>query len=145
MPSRRISSLAYLNCYANNCLFLPVPLGSIPELPAETCQEIKMSEGGEAISGKYWFHSIVPKRTFLAPCDMKTEGESKCLSIFLQTKNGSPLTNALTEMLLVDCDSPFPPPPKKKCHQNASIISLTPIDLRSDQTELETFLSDTFS
>nr|XP_058945620.1 uncharacterized protein LOC131773686 [Pocillopora verrucosa] len=50
-----------------------VPLGSIPELPAETCQEIKMSEGGEAKSGKYWFHSIVPKRTFLAPCDMKTE------------------------------------------------------------------------
>ena len=73
-----------------------------------------MSEGGEAISGKYWFHSIVPKRTFLAPCDMKTEGESKCLSIFLQTKNGSPLTNALTEMLWVDCDSPCPPPPKKK-------------------------------
>ena len=144
MPSRRISSLAYLNCYANNCFFLPVPLGSIPELPAETCQEIKMSEGGEAISGKYWFHSIVPERTFLAPCDMKTEGEFKCLLILLQTKNGSPLINALTEMLWVDCDPPCPPPPKKKCHQNA-IISLTPIDLRSDQTELETFLSDTFS
>ena len=62
--------------------FLPVPLGSIPELPAETCQEIKMSEGGQAVSGKYWFHSIVPERTVLAPCDMKTEGEFKCLSIF---------------------------------------------------------------
>nr|XP_058965272.1 uncharacterized protein LOC131791919 [Pocillopora verrucosa] len=57
-----------------------VPLGSIPELPAETCQEIKMSEGGEAISGKYWFHSIVPKRTFLAPCDMKTEDVDECNS-----------------------------------------------------------------
>ena len=63
--------------------FLPVPLGSIPELPAETCQEIKMSEGGEAASGKYWFHSIVPERTVLAPCDMKTEGEFKCLSIHI--------------------------------------------------------------
>ena len=62
--------------------FLPVPHGSIPELPAETCQEIKMSEGGQAVSGKYWFHSIVPKRTVVAPCDMKTEGEFKCLSIF---------------------------------------------------------------
>ena len=63
--------------------FLPVPLGSIPELPAETCQEIKMSEGGEAASGKYWFHAIVPERTVLAPCDMKTEGEFNCLSILI--------------------------------------------------------------
>ncbi|XP_022777601.1 uncharacterized protein LOC111319034 [Stylophora pistillata] len=51
-----------------------VPLGSIPELPAETCQEIKMSEGGQAVSGKYWFYSIIPDETVLAPCDMKTEG-----------------------------------------------------------------------
>ena len=42
-----------------------------------------MSEGGEAASGKYWFHSIVPERTVLAPCDMKTEGEFKCLSIHI--------------------------------------------------------------
>ncbi|XP_066016636.1 nephronectin-like [Pocillopora verrucosa] len=57
-----------------------VPLGSIPELPAETCQEIKMSEGGQAVSGKYWFHSIVPERTVLAPCDMKTEDVDECNS-----------------------------------------------------------------
>ena len=69
-----------------------------------------MSEGGEAISGKYWFHSIVPERTFLAPCDMKTEGEFKCLSILLQTKNGLLLTNALTEILWVE-RPPLPPPP----------------------------------
>ena len=42
-----------------------------------------MSEGGQAVSGKYWFHSIVPERTVLAPCDMKTEGEFKCLSIHI--------------------------------------------------------------
>ncbi|PFX11940.1 hypothetical protein AWC38_SpisGene24178 [Stylophora pistillata] len=53
-----------------------VPLGSIPELPAETCQEIKMSEGGQAVSGKYWFYSIIPDETVLAPCDMKTEAGS---------------------------------------------------------------------
>ncbi|XP_066016641.1 uncharacterized protein [Pocillopora verrucosa] len=57
-----------------------VLLGSIPELPAETCQEIKMSEGGQAVSGKYWFHSIVPERTVLAPCDMKTEDVDECNS-----------------------------------------------------------------
>ncbi|CAH3134149.1 unnamed protein product [Pocillopora meandrina] len=57
-----------------------VPLGSISELPAETCQEIKMSEGGQAVSGKYWFHSIVPERTVLAPCDMKTEDVDECNS-----------------------------------------------------------------
>ena len=48
-----------------------------------TCQEIKMSEGGQAVSGKYWFHSIVPERTVLAPCDMKTEGEFKRLLIHI--------------------------------------------------------------
>ena len=58
------------------CCF-SVPLGSIPELPAETCKEIKASEGGKAVSGKYWFDSIIPGKTVLAHCDMKTEGNSK--------------------------------------------------------------------
>ncbi|CAH3134157.1 unnamed protein product [Pocillopora meandrina] len=39
-----------------------------------------MSEGGQVISGKYWFHSIVPERTAMAPCDMKTEDLDKCNS-----------------------------------------------------------------
>ncbi|XP_067048010.1 uncharacterized protein [Acropora muricata] len=39
--------------------FNRVPLGSIPELPAESCKEIKMSEE-EATSGKYWLSSIRP-------------------------------------------------------------------------------------
>ena len=55
--------------------FVPVPLGSIPELPAETCKEIKASEGGQAVSGQYWFDSIIPERTVLAHCDMDTEGK----------------------------------------------------------------------
>ena len=37
-------------------------LGSISELPAETCKEIKVSEGGQAVSGKHWFDSIIPGR-----------------------------------------------------------------------------------
>ena len=52
-----------------------MPLGSIPELPAETCKEIKASEGGQAVSGKYWFDSIIPERVVLAHCDMDTEGK----------------------------------------------------------------------
>ena len=50
-------------------------LGSIPELPAETCKEIKASEGGQAVSGEYWFDSIIPGETVLAHCDMKKEGK----------------------------------------------------------------------
>ena len=66
------------------CCCFSVPLGSIPELPAETCKEIKASEGGQAVSGKYWFDSIIPGKTVLAHCDMKTEGNSnyKCITIF---------------------------------------------------------------
>ena len=55
-------------------LYFPVPLGSIRELPAETCKEIKLSERGKAVSGKYWFDSIIPGETVLAYCDMKKEG-----------------------------------------------------------------------
>ncbi|CAH3177775.1 unnamed protein product [Porites evermanni] len=49
-----------------------VPLGSIPGLPAETCLEIKKSEG-HAISRKYWFSSIKTGTSVLAYCDMTTE------------------------------------------------------------------------
>ena len=52
-------------------------LGSISELPAETCKEIKASQGGQAVSGKYWFDSIIPGQSVLAPCDMDTEGNWK--------------------------------------------------------------------
>jgi len=37
--------------------FLSVPLGSIPELPAETCSGIKTSEGNEITNSKYWIFS----------------------------------------------------------------------------------------
>ena len=53
-----------------------MPLGSIPELPAETCLEIRMSEG-HSISQKYWFSNstIKPGMSVLAHCNMETEGE----------------------------------------------------------------------
>ena len=53
---------------------LSVPLGSIQELTAETCDEIKRSEG-HAVSGKYWFSTIKCGTSVLAYCNMETNGE----------------------------------------------------------------------
>ena len=39
------------------CLFSAVPLGSIQELPARSCAEIKASEGKEFAEGKRWIYS----------------------------------------------------------------------------------------
>ncbi|XP_022808161.1 loricrin-like isoform X2 [Stylophora pistillata] len=53
-------------------------LGAIPELPADSCKEIKSSEGGQAVSGKYWLNFIKPDTPVLAHCDMKTEDTDEC-------------------------------------------------------------------
>ena len=55
-------------------LFL-VPLGSVPELPAESCAEIRASEGEDAVSGNYWFNSIKPGEVVMAHCNMLTQGK----------------------------------------------------------------------
>ena len=52
-----------------------VPLGSVPELPAESCAEIRASEGEDAVSGNYWFDSIKPGEVVLARCDMSKLGK----------------------------------------------------------------------
>ena len=78
-----------------------VARGSVPELPAETCKEIKASEEGQAVSGEYWFYSIVPGKTVLAPCDMETEGESYLLlrqKPFLKKKMFHFMSSALQRM-----------------------------------------------
>ena len=67
----------------NSRFVFPVPLGSIPELPAETCKEIKASEG-KAVSGKYWLSSIKPGMSVLVHCNMQTGGELSCLHNFLK-------------------------------------------------------------
>ena len=51
-----------------------VALGSIPELAAESCKEIKASEK-DPVSGKYWLSTIKPGMAVFAHCDMKTGGE----------------------------------------------------------------------
>ena len=58
-----------------------VPLGAVPELPAESCSEIRASEREDAASGNYWFDSIKPGDVALARCNMLTQG-NYCFSEF---------------------------------------------------------------
>ena len=51
---------------------LAAAIGSIPEVPAESCNEVKTSENGR--DGKYWLSSIIPGTPVFAYCDMKTGG-----------------------------------------------------------------------
>ena len=46
-----------------------VPLGSIQELPAESCSETKVSEGNEMVNGDYWIYSYWNGRAILARCE----------------------------------------------------------------------------
>ena len=60
-----------------HCLFLcflsiTVALGSIPELPARSCWEIKASEGEDTISKKYWLDPLGTREyVFEVFCDQK--------------------------------------------------------------------------
>lgn len=56
------------------CLFL-VPLGSIPALPAQSCREIKASEGEHAVSGSYWIELVHLGKIIYAECDMDEKGK----------------------------------------------------------------------
>ena len=50
-------------------LYHAVPLGSIEQLPAESCSEIKASEGNEMVNGAYWIYSNGNTHTIPARCD----------------------------------------------------------------------------
>ena len=62
------------NCFAMNVSLSIAPLGSIPELAAESCKEIKASEGQQVVSDRYWIYSAIHEKAVLAYCDMETEG-----------------------------------------------------------------------
>lgn len=54
------------------CLFLDtVPLGTIRELPAESCYEITASEGNEVVKTKYWIYSDGNSGVIEAHCEGK--------------------------------------------------------------------------
>ena len=74
MDNRKTNCLHAITAKQRVCFFFSVRLGSISELPAETCHEIKSSEG-QATSGKYWFSTIKTGTSTLAYCDMGTEGD----------------------------------------------------------------------
>ena len=60
-----------------HCLFLcflsiTAALGSIPELPARSCWEIKASEGEDTISKKYWLDPLGTREyVFEVFCDQR--------------------------------------------------------------------------
>ena len=58
---------SFSNCFP---LYHTVPLGSIQELPAESCSEIKASEGNEMVNGDYWIYSEGSGQTILARCEV---------------------------------------------------------------------------
>ena len=47
-------------------------IGSIPEVPAESCNEVKKSEKGR--DGKYWLLSVIAGTPVYAYCNMTTGG-----------------------------------------------------------------------
>ncbi|XP_044171176.1 uncharacterized protein LOC122955498 [Acropora millepora] len=53
-------------------------IGSISQVPAESCNEIKTSEKGR--NGKYWLSSIIPGTPVFAYCDMSTGDVDECTS-----------------------------------------------------------------
>ena len=62
-------------------IFITACLGSIPELPAQSCQEIKASEGKDTISNKYWLDPTGTGTAVLVYCDMNLEGLSELVYI----------------------------------------------------------------
>ncbi|CAH3141598.1 unnamed protein product [Pocillopora meandrina] len=54
------------------------PLGSIPELPAISCLEIKASEGKNTISRKYWLDPTGTGKAKLINCDMASGDIDEC-------------------------------------------------------------------
>jgi len=56
------------------------PLGSIPELPAHSCQEIKASEGKDTISSKYWLDPTANGAAVLVYCDMDLGDVDECIT-----------------------------------------------------------------
>ena len=59
-----------------NHVYILAPLGSIPELPALSCQELKLSEGKDSISKNYWLDPTNVGSSKLVYCDMILEGKS---------------------------------------------------------------------
>ncbi|XP_029192642.2 uncharacterized protein LOC114958926 [Acropora millepora] len=56
-----------------------IPLGSTAELPAESCAEIKASEGKRAVSGIVWLDPTNSGKAVVARCNMETKVADFCV------------------------------------------------------------------
>ena len=97
----------------------PVPLGSIPELPADSCEDIKASEGGQVVSGPYWLDPARSGDPSLVFCDM--ERESKLHDIFhlIRLKCQTKFTHLIFNFLLLAVDYCF----RHQCKNDATCVS----------------------
>lgn len=73
MKQRR-GVVTYL-CFTFSLIWRPVPIGSIRDLPAESCEEIKASEGQEAVSGNYWLDRHSTGEPTLIHCYLNMKGQ----------------------------------------------------------------------
>ena len=69
------SSSRIISCWHQISYLSQVRIGTLPEMPAESCQEIKESEGEYAVDGMYWMHFFDIGKIVLAHCDMTTLGK----------------------------------------------------------------------
>ena len=90
-------------------------LGSIPKLPAASCEEIKMSEGQVVASKKYWMICINQDMAVLAYCNATTGGELNCGRAFASQhtilyNNGEKpkLSDVRLETCAIDCFLYYP-------------------------------------
>ncbi|XP_078379592.1 uncharacterized protein LOC144662614 [Oculina patagonica] len=67
-----------------------VPLGSIPELPADSCEEIKESEGIQVVSGNFWLDLEKNGNPLKVYCDMTTDAGGWLLVSNFVIDNSSP-------------------------------------------------------
>ncbi|XP_078382687.1 uncharacterized protein LOC144665329 isoform X1 [Oculina patagonica] len=91
------SHVAYMTRFSKR-----VPLGSFPELPAESCTEIKSSEGEDAVSGNYWLDPTNTGASTQVYCVLDLE---ECISYQALTDGGRKNTAGGA----IECDSSLGP------------------------------------
>ena len=78
-------------------------LGSIAELPAASCEEIKMSEGQVLASKKYWMICMNQDMAVLAYSNMTTGGELNCWRAFASQHANRGKCHDLSDVRLEAC------------------------------------------